>query len=220
MAHTFEKSNRITTSAEPATAWVVPAGVTVIAIGIVAAGATLRTGGAPTFNGKAFTQAGTTQQAAASPETSCEMWYLLAPDVGMFDIIVPNTGLITLHINWSNYISATGQSALDDAQGSNGTSANPSVNITASIAGDAIVASLGDGLATAPTAQSGTNMGRDDNGAYSSSHQYTLTGSTGLIASSWTVASDDWCMCVVAFKEVSAAVTVIPTPILLLMGVG
>ena len=76
----------------------VAAGDTVLVVPIVVASATLRTGGDPSYNSRALTQMGTTQQAASSPETSVELWYLLNPPVGTANISVPNAGTLTVSV--------------------------------------------------------------------------------------------------------------------------
>jgi hypothetical protein len=181
-------------------------GATVLTVAILPDGATLRAGGAPTYNGVTMLQAGTTQKAASAPETSCELWYILnfSPDGLSHNISIPNTGLIGLKVCASSF-NSTNPAAFDVAGGSNGTSANPSVSVNTATAGELVVAALGDGLLTSPTAQSGTTITDRDNGPWVDSHQYTIAGAAGSVASSWTIASDDWCVCVAAFKEVATA---------------
>jgi hypothetical protein len=59
---------------------------------------------------------------------------------------------------------------------------------------------LGDGYNSKPTYNSGVILYSTDDGQYSDNAQYTLTSTSSV---GWTVASDDWCMIVVAFKELA-----------------
>src|SRR5438477_6834894 len=102
------------------------AGDTVMVLLIKTVGATNRAGGPPTFGGIPFTQANSTQKAAASPEASAELWYLLNPPIGTFLCNVPNTGAATLFITTEAGQAQAGMtSALDGASGGNNTSTNP-----------------------------------------------------------------------------------------------
>lgn len=217
MAYTFSLDAAIaTTTGTPSATVNIPTNG-ILVLGIVTGSATNRSGGAPTFNGVAMTQAGTTQKAASSPETSCELWYSLNQgDATNHTLSIPNAGALDVASHWSTYTYTAGKTpALDVTGGNNGTSANPSVSVVTTVTGDVVVAVMGNGLATAPTAQSGNNLDRKDEGAWSSNYQYTIAGAPGSVASSWTVASDDWGLCVAAFKEVSAA-----SSKLALLGVG
>jgi hypothetical protein len=92
--YSFDTQLRFTGSSGPLTSpYTCGAGATVLVLGIVVGGATLRTGGAPTYNGITMTQADETTQYATSPETSVEMWYFLDPPVSAeYTISVPNAG--------------------------------------------------------------------------------------------------------------------------------
>lgn len=186
----------------------------VIVLSIIVVGSTSRTGGAPTFSGVAMTQAGSTQTAT---ETNVECWYLLIPSTDSTQTLsIPNSGANDLWCHWATFIPGTGNTpAFDVAGGTNNTTANPSVSVTTTVSGDAVFAAMGNGLATAPTAQSGTNLERADRGAFSTSAQYTIAGAPGSVASSWTVGADDWCLVVAAFKEVAN-----PSSKFALLGVG
>lgn len=207
-SHTFDTNLRFTGATSPlASNYTAGAGTTLLTLGIVTAGSTNRAGGAPTYNGVALTQADSTRKYATSPETSCELWYLIDPPTSSaYSISVPNTGTKTLYVQASTYKTRSQYytSVLDVSGGNTGLSANPSVSVTTTGNGDVIVGVLGDGLGTAPTATTGTslNMTDDDDGAYSDSNQYKLQSSAGAYATGWTVASDDWCLVVAAFKEV------------------
>ncbi|MFA6148668.1 MAG: hypothetical protein WC899_10720 [bacterium] len=206
MAHTFGTKLRFTGSSAPLTGnYTCGAGSTVLVLSLVVAGTTPRSGGAPTFNGVALTQAGTTRGHGAGYETGTELWYLLDPPAGSaYQISIPNGGTArTIYAIASTYTSATGISALDVANGNAATSgANPSVSVTTTVNGAAIVASMGNGLSSAPTGRTGTSLYETDDGSYSDSGQYLLQASAGAQAMGWTIASDDWCICVAAFKEV------------------
>src|SRR5262245_30666466 len=129
MAHTFGKNSTRTSSAgNPITtaSFSIVAGETVLVLMLNAQSATSRAGGSPTFAGLTMTQANSTQKAAASPEASAELWYLLNPPVGSWTCTIPNTGALTIFYTLATgKAKAGGRSAFDQANGSNNTSTNP-----------------------------------------------------------------------------------------------
>ncbi len=211
--HTLDTNLWFTGTADPLVqAYTCGATATELVLAIVTAGTTSRSGGDPTYNGVALTQRDSTRKYATNPETSCEIWQLDAPAAGAaHNISIPNTGGLTLYAQASSYIAPAGYtSTYDTATGGTGVTANPSVSITPSVDNCVIVAVLGDGLGTAPTGQSGINLNRTDDGAYSDSNMYNLQGTAAPFAARWTVASDDWCMCVLSIKPVAAAIAGFP----------
>ena len=202
MAHTFDAKKRVTGTANPL---LVPhtcgSGATLLVLSLVVKTTTQRTGGNPSYNGVAMTKVDLTRVAG---EENCEMWYLADPSIGTYNVSIPNVGALTLHAITSSYKAQSGYtSTLDVNAGGNGVSANPSRQVTTTADGDAIVDTMGDGLNTAPTANNQTLLYSTDDGLYSDNAQYALQTSAGLITFSWTVASDDWCMILGAFKEVA-----------------
>ena len=227
MAHTFDTNLRFTGSSDPLTsAYTCGANATLLVLGIVTGGSIQRSGGAPTYNGVALTQADQTRQYVTNPETSCELWYLLEPGVSSaLEISIPNPNSLTLHVQASSYNVASGfTSALDVEGGNTGTSASPSVSVTPTVNGAVIVGVFGSGEDFIPTAQSGTELNATDNGLYADASQYTLQAVAGAIATDWTTQTygagvygggvyngdDDWCMSVAAFKQTNVTVTVEP----------
>lgn len=209
MAHTFGKSTvRTSSAANPITsaAFSIVVGETVLVLLLKVNGATDRTGGAPSFAGLTMTQANITQKAAASPEASCELWYLLNPPIGSWTVNIPNTSALTIF-----YTLATGKakpggkSAFDAAAGANGTSTNPAPgSITTSEDGCIGFAVVASGATTwTPTAQAGTVIANTDDGAHGGGEQYHLQPSAGAINLGWTFGtSDDWGAVCAYFKEV------------------
>jgi hypothetical protein len=199
----YDTSARGTGASNPQTlSYTCGASAKLLVLGIVTAGGTIRAGGAPTYNGVAMTQVDANRSAT---ETCCELWYLLNPDVSSaHDVSVPNTGTKTVYLLASSYkpVTAGNSFAYDTANGAVETSANPDVTVTTTVNNDVVVAVLGDGLDTKPTAQSYELLFSTDDGAYSDNLQYTIQEAAGNVTMSWTVASDDWCMCVGAWKEV------------------
>jgi hypothetical protein len=203
MAHTFDAKNRVTGTAKPL---LVPhtcgAGATLLVLSLVVKDAVARTGGAPSYNGAAMTQVETTKIAT---ETNCEMWYLLNPSIGTYNVSIPNNLGLTLYAITSSYKAQSGYtSALDVSNGERSVTANPSLSVTTTVNGDVIVDILGDGYSSKPTAYNRTLLYSTDDGQYSDNAQYALQASLGAITFTWTVAADDWCMIVGAFKEVAA----------------
>ena len=205
LALPFEGKLRGTGTSNPQTlSYTCGTGVKLIVLGIVTAGATIRTGGAPTYNGMTMTQADVNRSAT---ETCAELWYLLNPPTGAaYNISAPNTGVKTVYLLASSYIPPSGyEYVYDTANGNVATSADPDVAVTTTVNNDVVVAVLGDGLDTAPTAQSHISLFSVDDGTYSDNLQYAVQATAGAITLSWTVASDDWAMCVGAWKEVAAS---------------
>lgn len=208
MAHTFgNNSSRGSSASSPNTIAFTPAaGSTALWLGIVYDGTTARTGGAPTFLGLTLTQGSTNQQAAASPETTVESWYLENPPILAGTVTIPNTGTLTLRTVVATAIAATGfTSKFDLAAAATGTSTNPSVSITTTVNGAAIFAVVGSGAQTwAPSARSGTQLFDTDFGNTGDGFQYLLQPTAGAQAMSWTFGtSEDWAAIAVAFKEVA-----------------
>ena len=162
-----------------------------------------RTGGAPTWKGTAMTQSGTAQAGAA--ECNSELWYLIDPSLPDGELLIPNTGAATLYYYFIT-LTGTGASLVNSAQ-TGTTVANPSLTINSVPAGGAIVGVLGDGSSSPPSARSHTNLSQYDPGVWTMSAQYGLIGSPSNVTMSWTVASDDVAMHMIAFQEVSGGNT-------------
>ena len=206
MTHTFDTKNRVTSSSNPALCPITPtSGATLLVVGIVTHDTIKRPGGAPTFNGETLTEAYPSEDAI---ETAVEMYYLVDPSIGTYNVIVPNTNPETLHIVASVYKAQAGYtSEFDVANGDFDATADPSVSVTTTEDGDAIVDVMGNGYPSAPSSGNQTLLYKVDDGVYCDAHQYALQESAGLIEFWWDQWSDDWCMIVAAFKEVVAPVT-------------
>jgi hypothetical protein len=176
VAHTFDTNLRFTGSNNPLTqSYTCGSGATVLCLGIVTGGSVARAGGAPTYNGVSLTQADSTRIYASSPETSCELWYLLAPPTGAaYTISVPNTGTKSLYVQASSYKAASGYtSVLDVENGFTGLTSFSHATVTTTLDGGVIVGVGGGGSDTAPWLLSGTVLNRTDNGTFSDSNQYS-----------------------------------------------
>lgn len=170
-------------------------------------GGTNRAGGAPTWNNLTFVQANSTQKAAASPEASAEIWYLINPHLtpATANISIPNTGSLTV---FSTVIAFRGSRAQNrayfvGANGGNATSSNPTPGALILYPGDAAVAITAGGWTTwNPSAQAGTIIANTDDGADGGGEQYSLRTSAGSFDLNWTFGtSDDWGAVVAAFAE-------------------
>lgn len=205
MAISYDNKNRVTGATGIVTITLAVSHLaTLVVCTIVSAGATARSGGAPTYQGVTMIQADTRRVYTTNPEAAAEMFYIVGQRVQAgitATISVPNTNTRTLHVVASSYISQSGYtSVFETSNGSSGLSSNPSVSTTVT-AGGVVVAVMGNGGNSAPTGRSGTTLYEIDNGAYSDDHQYTLSAGGGSVASSWTISTDDWGMCVAAFGE-------------------
>jgi hypothetical protein len=209
VAHTFGKSSSRTSGiGNPITtaAFSIVTGETVVVLLLKTVGATSRAGGSPVFAGVAMTQANSTQKAAAAPEASCELWYLVNPPFGSFTATIPNTGSLTIFYTFATgKAKAGGRSAFDVAGGANGTSTNPAPgSVTTTEDGDIGFAICATGAQTwAPSARAGTQIADTDDGTDGGGEQYHLQATAAAIDLSWTFAtSDDWGAVSAYFKEV------------------
>ena len=206
-AHSYDTKARFTGATNPLTqSYTCGSGATLLVLGIVTAGNTARTGGAPTYNGVVMTQVDSTRTAT---EVNVEMWYMTNPSTGSaYTISVPNSNTRTLYVTASSYNAGSGKtSTLDVSNGNQLTSNNPYVCVTTTADGDAIVDILGDGLDTAPTKDATfTLLYSTDDGSYSDNAQYRISAGGGADCADWTAASDSWAMIVGAFKEIPAGV--------------
>ncbi|MCX9014574.1 MAG: carboxypeptidase-like regulatory domain-containing protein, partial [Candidatus Methanoperedens sp.] len=206
-AHTFDtKATTSQTSwsrSNPYTlSYTAGAGSTVMVLGIATAGTTARTGGAPTYNGIAFTQI--ESSVSSGSEGRIEMWYLLNPPTGSaYTVSVPNTNARTMNYMVSTYISSTGISAFDVSASKSAIAANPSQSVTTTKNGDVVIDALFDGHNDVPTANTHILLYSSDDGSYSNNGQYHLQPTAGAITLGWTVPSDDYALITAAFKEVS-----------------
>lgn len=172
------------------------------------ASATSRAGGSPTMalsGGLSYTflQANSTQKAAASPEASAEIWYVLNPVPGSYTCTIPNTGALTIFRRLA--ISQCGGAKFDQANGGNGTSTNPTPGaITPTEDGAIAFAVVATGAQTwAPSARGGTLISDHDDGANGTGYQYTIQTTKAAVTLNWTFAtSDDWGAVVASFTEI------------------
>lgn len=208
MAHTFGSTvlARASAATSPITrSATTVSGDTVLVVMLNVVSATNRAGGNLTFNGVAMAQANSTQKAAASPEASAELWYLVNPMIGTADVVIPNTGSLSIFSAAYTGRAASGKtSTFDAANGSNGTSTNPTTGaIVATVNGAIYFATVASGAQTwAPTGRTGTQLFDTDDGATGGGGQYLLQATAGSQAMSWTFGtSDDWGAVGAAFKE-------------------
>ena len=215
MAHTFsELAARTSSTGNPiSVSLTVAAGATVVVVCLNVAGGTDRAGGSLTWNSYTFTQASTTQKSGTAPEGSAELWYLLNPLPGTANLVIPNTGALTIRYAIASGVAVGGgASFLRGVNGAGATSANPSPGSIAYAAGDIGFAVVTSGATTwAPTPQAGTgwggtgtSLGNFDDGALGGGFQYHLPGAAGSTALGWTQASDDWGAVAAYFGEQEA----------------
>jgi hypothetical protein len=210
MAHTYGNASTRASSAATTitTATFTPtSGSTCLVLELWVQGGTNRSGGAPTYNGVTLVQANSTQKAAASPESSVEIWRL--PD-GVTPVAatasIPNSGAATVHYTFATGKAGSGTvSAYDNATGSNGTSTNPSCGAMTVAANSITFAAVASGAQTfAPSARTGTSIEEADIGATGLGAQYATSAGGGSQTMSWTFGtSDDWGAVAVSFKEVT-----------------
>lgn len=209
MAHSYALGRaRASSAGNPITfSYTVAPGDTVIAVLLKVTSATDRAGGSLTWGPYTFQQANSTQKAAASPEASAELWYLVNPAPGTATLTIPNSGALTIvHTVAVGRAAAGGSSAFDGANGGNNTAANPSPGaVTVTEAGGIGFAITAGGWTTwAPSAQVGTAIANTDDGADGSGEHYILNPAIGSHTLSWTFGtSDDWGAVSAYFKEIA-----------------
>ena len=177
-------------------------GADLVVLGIIVDGLTVRTGGAPTFDGNAMTQSGSTSW-YTSGETNIEHWYYFSPGTGSKTIHIPTDNSVYISAVASSYIPKTGCSASYRGQYTRSVvGANPttSTNWTGNCGVDLGHALVGSGADSwSPSAQTGTTINSVDEGAYGWAAQYLLAlQSTQTMA--WTFGtSDDYTLQVAGF---------------------
>jgi hypothetical protein len=180
-------------------------GATLLILTLVIDGATPRAGGDPTYNGVAMTQADQARQAASSPETTVEMWYMLDPPTGSaYAISIPNSGTVYITAESVSFKASSGnKTALREASYATATSTNPTGPTHSVVApGDMMVAVVGYGDDSfSGSAPNGTSIYVADNGTYGNAAQYLLDGSAQFLK--WTdTTNEDWAIVSAVFKEV------------------
>lgn len=199
---------RTSSSSNPITASITTlAADTVLCVLVKIVGANNRSGGSLTFGSSSLIQAGIAQKAAATPEASAELWYLVNPPHGTFTLTIPNAGVATiLYTVEAGQAQAGMASAFDGTSGANNTAINPSPGaiVTTGI-GDIVWAITAGGWTTwAPTPQAGTVIANTDDGADGGGEQFLIQAAAGSIDMNWTFGtSDDWGAVAAAFKEVA-----------------
>jgi len=214
MAHTYDtKANLIRgrSASGRDLSYTCGAGATLLVLGIVVDGLTARTGGAPTYNGVALTQASTNAQ-AVSGETTVELWYLLNPPTGAaYTIHIPDDNNVYFTAEASSYKAQSNYtSALRTADLGSGTGTNPTGPTHTGLAsGDVIVAAIGSGATTwNPSGRTGVQLYDVDDGSYGDGGQYLIKTDANNTAMAWTFGtSDDWAIVSAVFKEVQQTVT-------------
>lgn len=176
----------------------------VLVLALIVDGSTERTGGAPTYNSVAMTQADATRKATSSPEANVELWYLLSPDTGSaHDISIPNSGSVYVTAYAASFKAATDfDMSLDYATYQTNTSTNPTVVISDARDRGLAVAALASGYDYALSCNQ-TSLYSADEGTYTSAAQYQI-GIASEISNtiSWGCAiSDDWAIVAAVFDE-------------------
>lgn len=217
MAHTFDTSAQLAaqTGTSITLSYTPGAGSTVLVLGLALTTTAARTGGAPTFAGIAMTQAGTTQATGAGVAAT-ELWYLINPPTGAAaNIVVPNNAALNITLVAATYKAAPGlTSVLDAAVGAvnaGSASTNPTLSITPTVSGCAVVSIVMAGGGTLTAGQTLLFTGSVSTDRYGG--QYALPAA-GAINMNWTNAtSTRWAMNAASFRETSKSGA-------LLLGVG
>jgi hypothetical protein len=215
LALTYDTKLRIpataltTTTSAASASYTCGATAGVLVVMVMYAGVTQRTGGAPTYNSVALTQA---ESLAGVTEAACELWYMLSPPKSQsLTVNVPNGNGVTMWVYVASATTAAGYTcALDNTGINETTAASPSVTVTNVATPTIIFAVVATGDNTfAPTARTGNSLYEEDIAAYGSAAQYYNRTGTGNQTLSWTdTTSDDYGAIGVAFNEVTGSVMV------------
>ena len=183
--------------------------VRLLVVMITVGGATTRTGGAPTYNGTALTQASTTTYYATSPEASIEMWYLINPSIGTYNVSIPNNGSLDVSLITSRFSPALGASvAFIDAQSNTGVSTAPgSATHSDYHYEDLMVAMFASGSDSIASYCTGTQLiVQQDRGTYIAGAAYRqfsfMTIPTEYSISWGNLTNEDWAVVSGVFREV------------------
>lgn len=205
MAHTFDTSGSVVGSALASItlSYTTGAGATAMVLSVCVSGTTARTGGAPTYNGVPFIQVGTTQ-ATGGTASQHEMWVLTygLTQGTTANIVVPNTGTRTITIIASTYAAASGLATTcsTTAQAS-GNTTNPTVSLTLTQAGNALVSGVCGSVGT-PTAGTGRTLITAGTSTIAYGAEYLLQTGSGTAAMNYTATTGRWATHAVILVEV------------------
>ena len=171
-----------------------------LVLNIFIAGVTARTGADPTYGGIPFTKI----DSYASGETGNEMWYLVNPSSGTYQISVGNNGALSIALTAISFNASTGAIiTLDASSRRSATTANPSTNITTNYPNEVIVQHWSSGLNTITGTPTGVKIVLCDVGKYGTASQYLLTTDATTYSVGWSgvATSDDYILINAAFRE-------------------
>ncbi len=196
-----------TTAANPITAdYTCGANAKILIVMVLYAGNVQRTGGSPTYNNVALSQA---ESLAGVTEAVCELWYLQNPPTGSaLPISIPNTNTVTAWVYVVSVNAAAGYViGVDDTGITETTGESPLVTLVTSVANTFLVACVASGdNSFAPTGRTGTSLYEEDIATYGGAAQYHTTADIGSIDLVWTEStSDDYGALGIALKESSSS---------------
>lgn len=215
MAHTFDTSGTVigSTATSISLSYTTSVSASALVLSLSVNGNIARTGGAPTYNGVTMVQAGTTL-ASGGNVAQHEMW-VLTTDIGLTqgttaNIVIPNAGAIIITVVASSYISATGRSLWTLTAQASGNSINPTVTLTATGIGCALVSGVcgSIGALTAARTLLVTGLSTIRYGG-----EYFLQTAAGNAAMNWTATTGRWATHAILLTEV-------PVSSKSMMGVG
>lgn len=212
MAHTFRQKSQVNDqTGNPVTHNHTPgATATVCVLTITIAGASDRTGGAPTIDGTTAEQVGT---AINATECSIETWYVCKAFSGsQFSVSVPNAGGLSLSLEVLTADAGSGYSSAYndfDEEAQTGNVNGMTLTPSAAAVGDFAVSRVasGENAPSSVTCAYGTETYANDHGAYSSAGRYHITTASGAQSIPWVWSADDGCGQAVVFKSVAGATT-------------
>jgi hypothetical protein len=218
MAHTLDATASIggQTGTSISLSLTTTTGATAIIVGLSVVTNTARTGGSPTYAGQTMIL-GSSQTTTGSNNNQVEVWYLLNPLIGAANIVIPNTGALTISITAAAFKAAAGLDTVLDvvntASANNGL--NPNVALTTTNAGDAVFSVVTTSGGTLTAGQTSISTGTTGAGAATQywGGQYALQVAAGAISMNWTASAGKYSTAAVSLREASRGRG-------LLMGVG
>ena len=184
--------------------YTVTAGSTVLIVALHCAAE--RAGGTPTWNGDNMTDSGEGIVGEGTAELNTEVWYIIDPDAGANDLVIPNTGSDVFRTQIAEFKADTASVFNGGDSAISAGSTNPTATITTTEDTCLVYAAMGHGRFTNDETADWTEIDSTDAGSNIYASQYTNQVGAGEISMSWTQSqSDDWSIVTIAIEDEAAA---------------
>ena len=170
-----------------------------------------------TYNGTALTQA-VRKSGGNATATAVAIWYLVAPDVGTFNLVVSFSNTSPFGVTATNFTGVQQNNPIEQVASTIGASGSPSVTVSNPMAGSLIFAAATDNGETA-TFTPGTNVGElwdtstgtgtEDLSIWGGTRTTNTSQTSYTISATPSVATNSWSMAAI---EIRVAVANPPLP--------